>query len=124
MHVRVSGARLFVDVEGTKLVPDGERMRERPTLLLLHGGPGADHAMYRPAFSPLVDVAQLVFFDQRGQGRSDLGAPVQWTLAQWADDAFDLCHALGIKRPIVLGTSFWLCRAGLKSVTRAPPASS
>jgi pimeloyl-ACP methyl ester carboxylesterase len=40
MHVRVNGVRLFFDVEGAKLVPDGPVMREKPTLLLLHGGPG------------------------------------------------------------------------------------
>ena len=39
MHVRVNGVRLFFDVEGAKLVPDGPAMREKPTLLL-HGGPG------------------------------------------------------------------------------------
>jgi hypothetical protein len=36
MRVLVNGVRLFFDVEGTKLVPSGPAMRERPTLLL-HG---------------------------------------------------------------------------------------
>ena len=40
MHVLVNGVRLFFDIEGAKLVPDGPVMREKPTLLLLHGGPG------------------------------------------------------------------------------------
>lgn len=40
MRVQVGDGRLFFDVEGASLVPDGPRMRERPTLLLLHGGPG------------------------------------------------------------------------------------
>jgi hypothetical protein len=30
MHVLVNGVRLFFDVEGAKLVPDGPTMRERP----------------------------------------------------------------------------------------------
>ena len=51
MHVSVNGVRLFFDVEGTKLVPDGPVMREKPTLLMLHGGPGFDHSIYRPAYS-------------------------------------------------------------------------
>ena len=29
MHVRVNGVRLFFDVEGAKLVPDGPVMREK-----------------------------------------------------------------------------------------------
>ena len=51
MYVTVNGARLYFDVEGAGLVPDGPRMREKPTLLLLHGGPGFDHTTYKPAFS-------------------------------------------------------------------------
>ena len=51
MHVSVNGVRLFFDVEGAKLVPDGPVMREKPTLLLLHGGPGFDHSIYKPAYS-------------------------------------------------------------------------
>jgi pimeloyl-ACP methyl ester carboxylesterase len=45
MWVRVNGVRLFFDVEGAGLVPDGPRMREKPTLVLLHGGPGFDHSI-------------------------------------------------------------------------------
>ena len=48
MRVAVGGARLFVEVLGPKLVPDGEAMRERPTILALHGGPGVDHTVFRP----------------------------------------------------------------------------
>ena len=44
MRIEVNGARIFFDVEGAKLVPDGKTMRENPTLLLLHGGPGFDHS--------------------------------------------------------------------------------
>ncbi len=106
MHVTVNGARLFFDVIGEKLVPDGNRMRERPTLLLLHGGPGFDHSMFKPAFAPLADIAQLVLLDHRGNGRSDSGDPVFWTLDQWGDDVRAFCDTLGIEKPIVLGYSF------------------
>jgi len=100
------GIRLFVDVEGACLVPDGPRMREKPTLLLLHGGPGMDHSAYKPLMSPLAEVAQLVYYDHRGHGRSDKRPPAEWTLDHWADDVVRLCDALGIVRPIVLGQSF------------------
>jgi pimeloyl-ACP methyl ester carboxylesterase len=105
MYVNVNGAKLYVDVEGAGLVPDGPRMREKPTLLMLHGGPGFDHTMYKPAFSRLTDIAQVVYYDHRGQGRSG-GEPETWTLAQWGDDVKGLCDALGIEKPIVLGGSF------------------
>ena len=106
MHVLVNGVRLFFDVEGARLVPDGPVMREKPTLVLLHGGPGMDHSSYKPRFSQLADIAQVVFLDHRGNGRSDAGAPEAWTLAQWGDDVWAFCEALGIDRPIVMGASF------------------
>ena len=105
MYVTVNGARLYLDIEGAGLVPDGPRMREKPTLLLLHGGPGFDHTMFKPAFSALTDIAQVIYYDHRGQGRSG-GGPETWTLAQWGDDVKGLCDGLGIEKPIVFGGSF------------------
>lgn len=106
MHVSIGDCRLFFDVEGAKLVPEGPAMRERPTLLLLHGGPGFDHSGFKPAFSALADTAQLVYLDHRGNGRSEPSTQRHWTLAQWGDDVRAFCEALGIEKPIVLGTSF------------------
>jgi proline iminopeptidase len=100
------GVRVFVDIEGPGLVPDGPRMREKPTLLLLHGGPGFDHSGFKPAFSRLDDLAQIVYYDHRGHGRSDPRPAAEWTLDTYADDVVRLCDALGIVRPIVLGQSF------------------
>ena len=100
------GVRLFVDVEGPALVPDGPLMREKPTLVCLHGGPGFDHSGFKPAFSGLADIAQIIYYDHRGHGRSDERPSTEWTLDIWADDVVRLCDALGIVKPIVLGQSF------------------
>jgi proline iminopeptidase len=81
-------------------------MREKPTLLMLHGGPGFDHSVYRPAYSALADIAQIVYLDHRGNGRSEDGPREGWNLAQWGDDVHAFCEALGISDPIVLGASF------------------
>ena len=75
MRVQVGDVRLFFDVEGAKLRPDGATMREVPTVLLLHGGPGFDHSNYKPDFSRLAEIAQVVYLDHRGNGRSDHGDP-------------------------------------------------
>lgn len=107
MRIRIApDVHLFVDIEGACLVPDGPRMREKPTLVLLHGGPGYDHSGFKPAFSRLADVAQIVYYDHRGHGRSDRRPPDEWTLDTFADDVVRLCDALGIDKPIVLGQSF------------------
>jgi pimeloyl-ACP methyl ester carboxylesterase len=107
MRISVNGVRLFFEVIGPRLRIDGSRMREKPTLLLLHGGPGVnDHSAFRPAFEQLADIAQVILIDHRGNGRSDSGPRDGWTLAQWGDDIRAFCDALEITRPIVMGNSF------------------
>ncbi len=101
-----ANVRLFVDIEGAGLVPEAGALREKPTLILLHGGPGYDHSSFKPAFSALADIAQVLYYDHRGHGRSDPRPREEWTLDTFADDVVRLCDALGITRPIVLGQSF------------------
>jgi pimeloyl-ACP methyl ester carboxylesterase len=48
MQVEVNGTRLWFDVDGPALVPGGPAMRERPTVVLLYGGPGSyDHSHFQ-----------------------------------------------------------------------------
>ena len=76
MQVEVGGTRLWFDVDGPALVPDGSAMRQRPTVVLVHGGPGGwDHSYYKPDFAPLTEQAQVVYLDLRGHGRSERGDP-------------------------------------------------
>lgn len=105
MRLQVGDVRLFFDTEGSVLVPAGATMAVRPVLVLLHGGPGADHSLFRPEFSAMTDSAQLVYLDQRGSGRSERGDPAKWTWRQWADDVAEFCRQLGISRPILVGAS-------------------
>ncbi len=82
-------------------------MVERPTVLLLHGGPGLDHTVYKGDDAIVLDdIAQVIFYDHRGNGRSDRRTPDEWTLDVWADDVVRLCDALGVERPVVFGASF------------------
>ena len=107
MRVQVGDVRLFVDVEGAKLVPEGPWMRERPTVVLLHPGPGFDHALFKVQIGPwLASGTQVVYFDMRGAGRSDPGRPEDLRLEQWADDVRGLCDVLHIEQPIVFGLGF------------------
>ena len=85
---------LFVEVVG----------RGQP-LLLMHGGPGADHWSLLP-FRRLSDQFTLVFYDHRCNGRST-GAPV--TTMTWQNltaDADALRQQLGFEKWAVLGHSF------------------
>jgi len=105
MRLNVNDTQLFFDVEGAGLVPDGDGLTQRPTLVVLHGGPGFDHTYFKPFLSPLGDTFQIVYVDLRGQGRSGRPAIETCTLEQMADDVAALCAGLGIERPIILGHS-------------------
>ncbi len=106
MYVDVNGTRLWFDVDGPALVPNGDEMRQRPTVVLVHGGPGGfDHSYFKPDFAPLVAHAQVVYLDLRGHGRSDWGETAGWSFEACADDVRAFCDAVGIVRPIVLGHS-------------------
>jgi proline iminopeptidase len=106
MRAKVGDVNLFFDVEGAKLRPEGSKMREVPTVVLLHGGPGFDHSNFKPDFSRLAEIAQIVYLDHRGNGRSERGDPKKWNLEQWGDDVRAFCDVLEIEHPIVLGISF------------------
>jgi proline iminopeptidase len=92
--MRIRDVSLFVDVIG-----------HGDPLVLMHGGPGADHWSMKP-FERLADRYTLVFYDHRCNGRS-IGAPV--TSMTWENltaDADSLRERLGFETWAVLGHSF------------------
>jgi proline iminopeptidase len=105
MRIAVNGTELYVDVEGAQLALHDGRLEERPSIVVLHGGPGFDQGYLRPGLAGLSTDAQLVFPDLRGQGRSGRPPVESCTLEQMADDVAELCGQLGIDRPVLLGHS-------------------
>jgi pimeloyl-ACP methyl ester carboxylesterase len=74
-------------------------------LVLMHGGPGADHWSMAP-FRQLADQFTLIFYDRRCNGRSD-GPPVaSMTWDNLTADAEALRERLGFDTWAVLGHSF------------------
>lgn len=57
------------------------RIGTGPATVVLHGGPGAHHDYLLPGFDRLADGRTLIYYDQRGGGRSavDREVPVGWT---------------------------------------------
>ena len=93
-RVPVRDVSLFVEVIG----------RGYP-LLLMHGGPGADHWTLAP-FRRCADQFTLIFYDHRCNGRSQ-GAPVSsMTWENLTADADALREKLGFEKWAVLGHSF------------------
>jgi proline iminopeptidase len=106
MHVAVNGTTLWFDVEGPALEPEGSGMRGRPTVILVHGGPGSyDHSYFKPHFSRLAATAQVVYLDLRDHGRSARHDPADWSFEACADDLRAFIDALGIDHPVVFGHS-------------------
>lgn len=62
-----------------------------PRLLVLHGGPGADHAYLLPQLLELAAEFELIFYDQRGGGRSREATPSRVT---WQVQVEDLAHVV------------------------------
>ncbi|HEY3845789.1 MAG TPA: alpha/beta fold hydrolase [Acetobacteraceae bacterium] len=127
MLATVRDTRIYFDIEGAGLVPDGPRMRERPVAMVAHGGPGGDHSGFKPGMSPLAEQMQLVYFDHRGQGRSGLadpGAdPDRFTLDENVADMEALRGYLGLGPVVSIGTSYG-GMVGMAHAARHPHAVS
>lgn len=93
--VTVGDTRLFVEQQG-----------HGPALIVLHGGPGADHTQLLEPLSGLCNDFTLYFVDQRAQGRSDEAPSETWTIRQAANDVTRLAEALNLPRYALLGHSY------------------
>ncbi len=105
MKLHINGTELYFDVVGSGLNA-AAAFQKKPTMIILHGGPGFDHSYLRPWLDPVSEVAQLVYVDQRGCGRSQRHTHEYYQLGIMADDIVLLCQQLQIEHPIVLGQSF------------------
>lgn len=106
MRINPGDVSLWFDVSDPSVVAQGDATVERPVLVAVHGGPGLDHMTVKSALGPLADDVQVVYFDLRGHGRSDRSSAEFWNMRTWADDLRQLCDALDLRRPLVLGSSF------------------
>ncbi|MFD1038969.1 alpha/beta fold hydrolase [Virgibacillus byunsanensis] len=106
MFAKINGTKLFFDVEGSSIVPVGDKMIEQEACFILHGGPGSDHTYFRPWLSPMAKHMQLIYVDHRGNGRSERTDPTTYSIEQMADDLEELRKYLGLGQVFVLGNSF------------------
>jgi len=105
MHTTVNSIRVYFDVDGAELRPDGQHLRKCPVIVAIHGGPGFDHAYLKRGLAPLTGTAQIIYPDLRCQGRSERVPLESCTIEQMADDIAQFCTGLGLERPILLGHS-------------------
>jgi len=95
MTVRVDGVDLF-----TRQIGSG------PLVVVLHGGPGAQHDYLLPQYDRLARDRALFYYDQRGGGKSpvDREVPVGWR--EHVADLEGLRAHLGLERLTLCGYSW------------------
>ena len=96
MKADVNGTSLYYEVVGSG-----------NPLLIMHGGLGFDHTYFRPWIDSLAEDSKLIFYDHRGNGRSDRSKPLDDVYhSTWADDANALREHLGIEKMVLMGHSY------------------
>jgi len=89
-------------------------------IIVLHGGPDFDSAYLLPDLDRLADTFRLIYYDQRGRGRSAEGVePEDVTLASDIDDLDTVMRHSGLQAAALLGHS-WGAVLALEYALRHP----
>ena len=91
------GVKLYVRIAG-----------EGVPCLFVHGGPGSTSYYYEamPGAAMIEKKMQMIYFDQRGSGRSDSAQNGDYSLPRMLKDMEEIRQHLGIKTWAVMGHSF------------------
>jgi proline iminopeptidase len=91
------GVRLFYKIEGSG--PE--------TLVVVHGGPGFSLESIRADFAPLAAHRRVIYYDQRGNGRSTLiDDPEKLAVTRHIADLEAIRRHFGLERMILMGNSW------------------
>jgi proline iminopeptidase len=93
--VAVRGVELFV-----------RRVGRGSPAVVLHGGPGAHHDYLLPGFDALADGRELIYYDQRGGGRSPVARDVAVGWTEHVADLEALRVTWGLERLTLAGYSW------------------
>jgi proline iminopeptidase len=94
--VAAPGARLFYKSVGN-----------REPILVVHGGPGMDHTYLLPGMLGLAKSHRMVFYDQRGGGRTDGDVNASTvSFDRFLADVDAVIDSLKLGRPVLLGHSW------------------
>jgi proline iminopeptidase len=86
-------------------------------IVVIHGGPGMDHGSVANDLEPLARNHRVIFYDQRGGGRSTLPSdPSLLPIDKHVDDLESLRRHLGLEKLTLLGHSFGPAIAALYAI--------
>ena len=76
-------------------------------VIVLHGGPDFDHSYFLPDLDQLKDAFRLIYYDQRGRGRSaEHVRPEEVSLASDLEDLDKVMQHFQLEAPVLLGHSW------------------
>jgi proline iminopeptidase len=91
-----NGGKLYYEEEGNGI-----------PVVLINVGPGLSHQFFHSYFSQLKDSVRIIYYDQRGTGKSSADATGKtYTVQQAVEDLDGLRAVLQIDRWVVLGWSY------------------
>jgi len=97
------------DADGARMVhyiaEHGVESRPGSTVVVLHGGWGADHSTLVSAIAPLAHEHRFVLYDQRGSLRSPAVPPARITYANLIEDLEQLRQRLGLEKLTLMAHS-------------------
>lgn len=95
-HLLSNGARLYY-----RHVGEGRPM------VVLHGGPDLNHSYLLPEMDWLADSFHLIYYDQRGRGRSAVGVePDDVSIESEMEDLDRIWRRFGLDQAVLLGHSW------------------
>jgi proline iminopeptidase len=93
--------------DGVKLWYTIKGHGDAPPIIVVHGGPGMDSGSLSGDLGPLEAKHRLLYYDQRGGGRSSLPADTKLlTIDRHVDDLEALRRHLGVDKIVLIGHSF------------------
>jgi proline iminopeptidase len=108
-HIQVGKASLYAREIGAG-----------PPIIVLHGGPDFDHGYLLPELDRLADGFRLIYYDQRGRGRSADGVqPDDVTLKSDVEDLDEVRQHFQLESAALLGHS-WGAVLALEYALRHP----
>jgi len=84
-----------------------EVVGEGVPVVIVHGGPGLDHSYFLPQMKQLAKNYKLIFYDQRGMGKSSADFDgKQMTMDNLVEDLDGIRRAFGLEKMNLMGHSW------------------
>ena len=75
------------------------------TIIIIHGGPAVEHSYLKPEWDTLSSVSRVIYYDQRGCGKSDTAQSYTWI--DHIQDLKRIKEAISKDDKIILAGSSW-----------------